>query len=579
MTAFTFFCDESGNSGPNYIDPAQPFYVTAGWLVPDAAVASASDAVVRIRQEWSPQTLELKSTSVLRRRNGLECVRALVQALGRLGALPVFSVAEKRYCTAAKIVDTYLDPIHNPLLAKTFTCDVTTKRQLANDLCQLLSRDTLNAFAQAYRNAEPAALGAALDLIISEAAATIGPEVASLLTAARPQLREIADAEGWQAGGDQHGINLPVLVSLFQLLERIGRSNGLQVTKFVHDESATHEEVYHRTFQTYKAVGEQVLRMPLSDVSMSGLHAVKEFAMVRSKDTPLVQAADLYSGAINAACRHAENAIPLRPEQVTAYSLLLSPLVISLEPPLAWATTSDAFLRRLADLLKWTKGAREALPHSGPRSVLPAAGSGRAPIPGPRVTFPAAPWILREADGRPILVRCAFGDEGRSRSVLPVFSDSTAAQAFVAAQLPGDHARATLAGDTPHDLLQVFERLAATVPPDTLIAVDPTSADGWRLTPLSQVASSLRELMSRAARAAATGLMPLVRQEHQVDGLHFVTLLLATGEYGAQLAGAAEVVTAPTRAAALERAVARARASRGSPPGADGKSNTDHAGG
>ena len=38
---FTFYCDEAGNSGLNYLDLAQPLHVVAGWIVPaDAELSS-----------------------------------------------------------------------------------------------------------------------------------------------------------------------------------------------------------------------------------------------------------------------------------------------------------------------------------------------------------------------------------------------------------------------------------------------------------------------------------------------------------------------------------------------------------
>ncbi|WP_440604609.1 DUF3800 domain-containing protein [Bacillus sp. GB_SG_008] len=30
---YDIYCDESGNSGGNYLDPQQPFYILAGWFV------------------------------------------------------------------------------------------------------------------------------------------------------------------------------------------------------------------------------------------------------------------------------------------------------------------------------------------------------------------------------------------------------------------------------------------------------------------------------------------------------------------------------------------------------------------
>lgn len=33
MLYMDFYCDESGNSGGNYLDPQQPVFVLAGWSI------------------------------------------------------------------------------------------------------------------------------------------------------------------------------------------------------------------------------------------------------------------------------------------------------------------------------------------------------------------------------------------------------------------------------------------------------------------------------------------------------------------------------------------------------------------
>ena len=67
------------------------------------------------------------------------------------GCVPVYVVAEKRYCVAAKIVETFLDPPFNPLLKTPFISDTISKQEIANTLYDGLPEDVLNGFAAAYR--------------------------------------------------------------------------------------------------------------------------------------------------------------------------------------------------------------------------------------------------------------------------------------------------------------------------------------------------------------------------------------------------------------------------------------------
>ena len=64
------YCDESGNSGPNYVDPGQPFFSLGSWCVPYEQVASAAAEVELHRQRFSPQSPELKASNLLRYEKG-----------------------------------------------------------------------------------------------------------------------------------------------------------------------------------------------------------------------------------------------------------------------------------------------------------------------------------------------------------------------------------------------------------------------------------------------------------------------------------------------------------------------------
>src|SRR5690242_15392813 len=104
MVTATFYCDESGNSGANYIDVAQPFFAVGGFLIPDVKLLDAAVIVERTRARAVPQAPELKASTVLRRPTGAGIVAEIVSQLSGLPALPLFVLAEKRFCVSAKII-------------------------------------------------------------------------------------------------------------------------------------------------------------------------------------------------------------------------------------------------------------------------------------------------------------------------------------------------------------------------------------------------------------------------------------------------------------------------------------------
>ena len=63
---------------------------------------------------------EIKGARLIKCLEGQRAVLVLFRELGALGCLPQFVLAEKRYCVAAKIVETFLDPYYNPLLKQEF---------------------------------------------------------------------------------------------------------------------------------------------------------------------------------------------------------------------------------------------------------------------------------------------------------------------------------------------------------------------------------------------------------------------------------------------------------------------------
>ena len=131
----SLYLDESGNTGTNFLDDAQPIYALAGWVVPEELREAAQRVIVESCS--SIATPELKGSQLLRHTRGRTLVTELLEELLQLGCMPVFSVMEKRYAVVGKIIETFLDPPYNPRASNRFTWDTDLKQGIAERLYRL----------------------------------------------------------------------------------------------------------------------------------------------------------------------------------------------------------------------------------------------------------------------------------------------------------------------------------------------------------------------------------------------------------------------------------------------------------
>ncbi len=127
------FLDESGNTGSDWLNPDQPYFVYGGWLIPDAQCVGAREIIKTVF--WFSKAKELKSKDILsgKRRYFFEMVELLID---EAHALPVFVVADKSYMVAAKIVETFFDYAHNPHVNEYLTQKSNLKKALADFVSQ-----------------------------------------------------------------------------------------------------------------------------------------------------------------------------------------------------------------------------------------------------------------------------------------------------------------------------------------------------------------------------------------------------------------------------------------------------------
>lgn len=563
------YCDESGNSGPNYLDRQQPFYVLAGWVVPDSSSERAWLAVERVRQRISPQADELKSSSVLRGERQKREGAQLFYEFGQMGAVPLYLIAEKRYCVAGKIVETFLDPAFNPLLRNGITGDRETKQEIANLLYERLPETTLTRFAQAYRNPDADNLAEALRAIADASKEHLSPELADALLGSAGEIVAIAKAEAStsQPGSVEASLNMPCLVSFLMMAEALGRVGLHQPIRFVHDRQHAYEEGYRKIFELHRGMPRLFTALPGDEVPWGRLEAVAEFETADSKQRLPIQAADALAGVINHLMRLAVSGAEPSEADIELARLTLPGLLVT-DVKVAWPIWSDRCVGRVASSLiikaiqppvqsETAIAKARAVAEARTAHALPVAGGAKS-VP-PRFKIPSPIFALRGTRSGNLMVLAPHPTEieasnGEAQPVVPMFSTRNSAEAFLSGvtDQPEPHAVTSFDGA---ELLHLVDSLEECADHSEVIVFDPETEAMQHLY-LPAFLESMRAIFGRIRRLIGTGLDRVVMQRSMVGGREAISMLLADGRYGAMWAPVGEVVVGPTREAALERLAA-----------------------
>ncbi len=560
------YCDESGNTGPNYLDPAQPFYVLAGWSVPVQKMADVAAAVEVCRQAHCPGD-ELKSKGLLNRPKGVQAAVDLFAQLGQLHCVPIYVAAEKRFCVAGKIVETFMDPLYNDRVRNPFIPDVVTKQEIANNLYDHLPADVFDGFAQAYRRPSGDAFRRSLTAMARATEEGISRELAASLEGCRPYLDEIAKLEADTSilGNVQQTLNMPALVSFMMMVEVLGRWNLIQVRKIVHDEHARYEESYQKIFEIHRNAGEGFYRLPNGANIVWPLRHIGGFEIAQSHKNPLLPAADMLAGAVRALlCKaHAEDATT--DEEVRLSEFILPALLMD-DPKVGWLIASNQMLKKLGRAYFRHYGAgvsedegaaevRRAEPLDLP--VFPVQRAPGEPLESPpgtkRIDLPLFALIGKECDS-PMLIKMPEEEvpESLDNGFLVLFSSYKAATNWLAGyqegELTEDHKVEPFG---PAELRDFIEVLETALNWTKTIWFDPGCPENGFID-LSVFASDLRRMYERTVRVFAGGFDQEIVNWQKVSGKRVCTVLGSDGRYGSLIPPEGAVYYGATREEALE---------------------------
>jgi len=356
MNELHVFCDESGNTGANFVDPEQPVYVLAGWGAASDAVDGASSCVESSRFRHRIQG-ELRAKRLFKSQKGCRATAELMTSLGARGCFPLFTIVEKRYAVAAKMVDTYLDHEFNPEAPRLAFTDALGRSELANTLCSLPDA-TLRRFGAAYRALDVRELEAVAVELGGLQATGVPPEILRAVPGVVPRLPQIAAYErefrGSQPKDALASLNFPIFMSMLYMVELLARRLSVKA-KIYHDSISQFEEAFKSVFVAFGQRREAGQTRLTSGVAIP--HAfthVSEVSILESHEHPLIQAADMLAGllceASVCAVRRTQLAQPLAEAAKTIFPLVLF-TDDGVGPQFAGLLASNAFLVDIAQLL------------------------------------------------------------------------------------------------------------------------------------------------------------------------------------------------------------------------------------
>lgn len=123
------YLDEAGNTGTNFLDDKQPYFVYGGWLIEKEKENEICEGIERIF--CNSKAKELKAKKGLK----YDKIKELFDMMMfDFHAIPVFGVADKKYMVGAKIIETFFDHVYNPNVNAYLTGKTELKKALADSI-------------------------------------------------------------------------------------------------------------------------------------------------------------------------------------------------------------------------------------------------------------------------------------------------------------------------------------------------------------------------------------------------------------------------------------------------------------
>lgn len=338
---FNVFLDESGNTGHNYLDHAQPFYILAGWLIKEKNQADFNEIITTWEADLlkSNQT-ELKSNRILKRDSGITKIADLVRQFGKVSAYPTYCIQEKRYSLCTHFVECFARA--NPLFVD---CDSMTKIKIANIIYNFIDNNLLSQFGHSFSNKNTDAFNAAVLGIKNKLNSHREATLALILLNTNQQ-----NACKFLFYGDNNlnSPNLSVFHSMLNMLQCHSEDFNYKKWNLFHDNTKQFEDDLKGVFDLVNNGSYQVFRSNNNFRFRFGEYTLENISFVDSKESPAVRASDYFSGTLNYLLKKIQSEPDNDVIDQSIYRYFLEPFVMSspanikIFPDLYFPTISDS---------------------------------------------------------------------------------------------------------------------------------------------------------------------------------------------------------------------------------------------
>ncbi|MCY7984098.1 DUF3800 domain-containing protein [Bacillus inaquosorum] len=301
---FDVYCDESGNSGKNFLDSGQPMYVLAGIMVERNQSYRLRNRIIEFRKECYPDQEEIKGSYILKNTKGQKNANILINSIFELG-IPFFSIVEKKFMLALKMVETFLDPEYNKNLVTSFTWMNDTKKRIGQIFYNSINHSR-DVFGEAYKRPSLELINKAQEELSGELEKTKNSLLAELVTQADTEkiYDEFQIANNSYSNGALASINLPILNSFFQIIERYSQNSmNTNKVRLIHDEHDKYESSFKKIFNQYMDKKQiDSFELEGGQTILTSFKKLKKFEFCNSTASPIVQGVDIYASFLNKVC-------------------------------------------------------------------------------------------------------------------------------------------------------------------------------------------------------------------------------------------------------------------------------------
>jgi hypothetical protein len=292
-------CDESGNTGHDYMNTDQPVFVYAGLLLETQKLPELRAAIGEVDRHY-PGAAEKKGTALMKDTKGRKALAHFIRSAFALGGTPIYSVIEKKFSVSSRMVETLFDPRINPA-SRLHPNDDINRKQLALVLSDLPDY-YLNLFVDAFHNPTEAAFRKSITSLIVAMKSRHQNHVAKVLKAqleALPELvtSELGDNEIWDKRRSKGlSINVGALFSFLQMANTVAQSIGNPPTEVLHHHMRSLESALQVVWHWAKT--EQPSRVFRDGRKIHyGLPALKSMRFVEADAEKAIRAADFLAAA------------------------------------------------------------------------------------------------------------------------------------------------------------------------------------------------------------------------------------------------------------------------------------------